>query len=270
MARFDTGDLREHWDDWKCADGRMVTADFGPDRIRVAPATAEAWQALARVMTHHDYRIRTADTDSYNCRAITGGSGPSLHSFGIALDVNWKTNPFLSTPDGREVRFSRRRSQDARAEDVMKGEADTDMTAAMIRDVRAIATVEGHPVFTWGGDWNSIKDAMHFQIDLTPDEMEAGLDWSTVAGEVVVPETHPLFPRRGHVGPVVEYLQRRLARLSPEHPGPADGHFGPKTAASVAAFQASRTPAVDEGEGYFGPWTLSELDAAEGERVADS
>lgn len=270
MGRFRTSQLREHWSDWQCKDAAMTAIDFGPDRILVALPTADAWAALARVLAHHGYSIRTADTDSYNCRAITGGTGLSLHAFGIALDVNWETNPFLETPDRRQVRFSRRRSQEARGQDVRAGEADTDMTEAMIAHVRAIETVEGLSAFEWGGDWNTIRDAMHFQLDVTPAELERGIDWNTVAGEPAVAKADPLFPRKGEVGPVVEYFQRRLARLSSTSPGTIDGWYGDKTAASVVAFQKSRAPKIEEGRAgeWIGPWTRGELDLAEAERAA--
>ena len=161
----------------------MVVVDFGPDRIRVAPPTAEAWQALAAILEQHGYNLRKSDTDSYNCRPITGGSGRSLHSFGIALDVNWTTNPYRDHPGVRDVRFSDKDTQDERADDVKRDLADTDMTEAMIADVRAISTKKGLRVFEWGGDWQSVKDAMHFEIDLSPDELAEGIDWSTVRGQ---------------------------------------------------------------------------------------
>lgn len=262
-----TSTLRDAWTDWECREARMTTVDFGPDRIRVVPSTADAWTALARVMANHDYGIRTADTDSYNCRAITGGSGLSLHAYGIGLDVNWETNPFRKTEDRRKVRFSLKRTQERRAEDVRAGEADTDMTAAMLHDVRAIKNVDGRTVFAWGGDWETIKDTMHFQIDLTPDEMERGIDWDTVPAAPEAPVD--AFGRRGDVGVGVEYYQRKLERLSPRSPGPIDGVYGEKTAASVAAFQESREPAVEEGTDgeIIGAWTRSQLELAEVERL---
>jgi D-alanyl-D-alanine carboxypeptidase/Putative peptidoglycan binding domain len=260
--------LRTAWKGWGCNEGKMLTIDFGPDRIRVVPSTKDAWTALAAVIARHAYTIRTTDTDSYNCRPITGGTGLSLHSFGIALDVNWDTNPYKQTANRRKVRFSNRRSQGARAADVKAGTADTDMTSFMIDEVRQIQNVDGRGVFVWGGDWNTIKDPMHFQVDLTPDEMARGVDWDTVARSV---SSTPLaaFVRLGDVGPEVEYYQRKLVRLSPASPGDPDGKYGHDTAASVLAFQRSRRPMVREGDDgeAIGPWTRSELDLAEVERL---
>lgn len=145
-----TAQLRQLWRNFECKEQDMVLVPFGPDKIRVAPPTSEAWDALAAVMLHHGYVIRTLDTDSYNCRRITGGSGRSLHSYGIALDVNWTTNPFLDHPGNRKVRFSNKATQDERAQDVRHGLADADMTQAMIRDVEAIKTKGGVKVFEWG------------------------------------------------------------------------------------------------------------------------
>jgi hypothetical protein len=177
-----TKQLRQLWRQFECADGAMVVVPFGPDKIRVAPPTAEAWDALAAVMQHHQYQIRTLDTDSYNCRPITGGSGRSLHSYGIALDVNWTTNPFLDHSGNRKVRYSNKATQDERAKDVRFGLADTDMTPQMIADIDAIKTKGGVKIFEWGGSWASHKDCMHFELDLSPDELAAGVDTSSVKG----------------------------------------------------------------------------------------
>ena len=177
-----TSNLQALWKKYECQEDEMALIPFGPDRIRVAPPTAPAWEALAAVLLHHGYDIRTSDTDSYNCRNIKNTQTKSLHSYGIALDVNWNTNPFIDHSGNRKVRFSGRPTQSERAEDVRLGTADTDMTEAMIDDVVAIQTKNGKRVFEWGGHWRSIKDCMHFEIDVAPDDLEAGIDEQTVKG----------------------------------------------------------------------------------------
>ena len=102
--------LRQLWKTFECEETKMVVVPFGPDRILVAPPSAPAWEALAAVLRHHRYDIRTTD-DSFNCRNIKGTKQKSLHSYGIALDINWNTNPFLRTPDKRKVRFSNQATQ---------------------------------------------------------------------------------------------------------------------------------------------------------------
>jgi hypothetical protein len=178
-----TEQLRDLWSAFECNAGGMVVIPFGPDHIRIAPPTAEAWQALAAVLQHHRYHVRTKDTDSYNCRSIKGTNKKSLHSFGIALDINWDTNPYRDHAGKRAVRYSKKETQEERAEDVRLGIADTDMTEVMIADVLKICTLEDkQQVFEWGGHWTSVKDCMHFEIDLSPEELEKGIDTTTVAG----------------------------------------------------------------------------------------
>jgi len=177
-----TAQLRQLWSDFECEEHKMVLLPFGPDKIRIAPPTSEVWDALAAVMLSHGYMIRTTDTDSYNCRTITGGSGRSLHSYGIALDVNWTTNPFIDHEGTRQVRFSSKPTQDERAQDVRRGVADTDMTPAMIADIEAIRTRSGVAPVKWGGHFTTRKDAMHFEIDCGPQDLASGIDHSTVRG----------------------------------------------------------------------------------------
>lgn len=175
----------------------MKIIAFGPDRIRVAPPTEDAWRAMAAVFDAHDYDIRTTDTDSYNCRTITGGTKKSLHSYGIALDINWKTNPYKDHDGVRTVQFSSKAGQEERAIDVKRHLADTDMTPAMIADIRAIKNQAGQTVFQWGGDWKSVKDAMHFQIDLSPDDLALGVDLATLrqpGGTIAPPPLQPETP----------------------------------------------------------------------------
>lgn len=181
-GRPDSAVLRLAWTDYECAEEKMTIIPFGPDKIRLAPPTCTAWEALARVLDAHDYAIRGAETDSYNCRSIKGGTVKSLHAYGIALDINWTTNPYRDHPGERPTLFSPADTQEARAEDVRLGKADTDMSQAMIDAVLAIRTKSGQPVFEWGGSWTSLKEAMHFQIDLTPTELAAGIDDATVKG----------------------------------------------------------------------------------------
>lgn len=191
-----TAQQRNNWRTYECNSDALTRIAFGPDQILVAPPTVDAWKALASVLAAHEYKIDTRTTDSYCCRAITGGTEKSLHAYGIALDVNPDTNPYQRTPDKRKVRFSAELTQEARARDVRLQRADTDMTAAMIADVMAIKTKAGKTVFDWGGNWDAIKDTMHFEMDVTPTDLAAGIDWATVKGaNGIAPETVAWIPQ---------------------------------------------------------------------------
>lgn len=255
-----TSQQRISWRAYECEQRAMERIPFGPDQILVAPPTVDAWRALAAVFAAHRYDIRIEDTDSYNCRPIKGGTGKSLHSYGIALDVNWETNPYKTTPGGRQVKFSTKATQAERANDVKRDVADTDMTRELIDDVLAIKTNNGKRVFEWGGNWTNVKDTMHFEIDVKPEDLESGIDWSTVRGRPVgapmegatreegfagVTERPPYWAEMlqqtepislGERGVKVEMLQRMLTDLGYSL-GAIDGKFGSLTREALLAFQ---------------------------------
>ena len=158
----------------------MIEVKFGPDRIMVASSTEPAWSALEAVLDRHKYTIRPADTDTYNCRNLRGSERKSAHSSGIALDLNWQTNPYQTHNGTRKARYSSKASQEERAADVRADLADTDMTEEMIADILAISTSSGARVFGWGGDRQTNKEAMHFEIIATPEDLATGIDPATV------------------------------------------------------------------------------------------
>lgn len=265
-----TQNMRQAWASFECRRKDMVRIPFGPDLILVAPPTIDAWKALERVLREFKYDIRIEDTDSYNCRNIKGGTEKSLHSYGIALDINWHTNPFIDHSSTRPPRFSNKLTQRERGQDVRLGKADTDMTREMIDAVLAIRTNAPDPkqVFDWGGYWETIKDSMHFQIQVTPAELAKGINWNTVAGgpaerdeeelvavrqdddnqmqampwpEVAIdhfPQPESIALREGDTGPMVTALQSGLVALN--YPvGAIDGDFGTLTRDALLSFQAN-------------------------------
>ncbi|MFI0844126.1 peptidoglycan-binding protein [Mesorhizobium sp. IMUNJ 23232] len=173
---------RQAWRTFDSADDAMTEIAFGSAHIKVARPTVPAWNALQMVLLSHDYSIRGDDTHGYFPRNIEGTTTRSLHALGIAIDVNATTNPVRKTPNRRKVWFSEKRTQADRAQDVLSNVADTDMTPEMIEDVRSVKTFEGKSVFGWGGSWTNKKDPMHFHIDVTPQDLAAGIDPSTVKG----------------------------------------------------------------------------------------
>jgi len=85
--------------------------------------------------------IKTYD-GCWNIRVMKGNAGLlSVHSWGMALDLNTATNPFQR--DGSE-------------------EVITDFSPGFIQCFSAAG-------FEWGGLWHSCHDAMHFQLPWTTD-----------------------------------------------------------------------------------------------------
>ena len=152
-----TSAMRAAWGP-PCVGSRMITVPLGDNgaRITIDRRWEHAIRALDMCFAAYDYEVRKADTGCYNCRTITGGTGYSLHAYGLPPDVNWSTNPY----GPRLV---------------------TDMPPAMILAIEAIRTVDGLTVWRWGGRYSGNKDAMHFDPQVTPDQIARGIDWATVA-----------------------------------------------------------------------------------------
>ena len=122
--------------------------------VTVDVLVVDALKALNAVLIDWDYRTRRADTGAYNCRQITGGTKYSLHAYGIAVDLNWNTNPY-----GRTL--------------------VTDMAIGMIEAIEGIRTAGGVQVWRWGGRYRGNKDAMHFEVVASPAELVRGIRSTT-------------------------------------------------------------------------------------------
>jgi hypothetical protein len=97
-----------------------------------------------------DDRSMAADnTSAFNCRQVVGGSGWSMHAYGLALDLDPRENPYL---EGGQVRPPQGRPY------VDRGQAKAGMVHAHDRVVRDFAAI-GWP---WGGRWTSSPDYQHF------------------------------------------------------------------------------------------------------------
>lgn len=75
------------------------------------------------------------DIQTFNYRRKTGGGGLSLHSWGIAVDINPSRNPYQARNNG---------------------ELQTDIPPQIIEIFKKYG-------FQWGGDWVGNRDPMHFE-----------------------------------------------------------------------------------------------------------
>lgn len=105
-----------------------------------------------------DKSMAANNTSAFNCRPVAGrNKGFSRHAYGVAIDVNPKTNPF--------VRLGKGKGGKDRV-DPPGGEAYLDRTQKLPglivkHDVAYKAfTSRG---FAWGGNWRTMKDYQHFQ-----------------------------------------------------------------------------------------------------------
>lgn len=134
---------------------------YGAGAIYVRSSIVTAVKALDKVLTAYNYATRANDTGAYNCRLNTSGTSYSLHAYGIAVDINWLSNPYSST-----LRTDMFRYGDGR----------------MPYRICDIKTNNGKQVWNWGGFWFGNKDAMHYEIVCSPADIATGINWNTVYG----------------------------------------------------------------------------------------
>ncbi|AGC36057.1 tail length tape measure protein [Rhizobium phage RHEph10] len=97
--------------------------------VQVHKAAADAFKGFLDELIGSGYKIKSLG--GYNLRDKVSGKGLSEHAFGNAIDINPEQNPYGS-------------------------KLITDMPA----NIREMAAKHG---LSWGGDWKSVKDAMHFE-----------------------------------------------------------------------------------------------------------
>jgi hypothetical protein len=178
-----TAELRRTWARYACAEPEMVTIRLLSHRTPVNPLAVDAFSALGQALLAAGYQARS--TWVYNCRDIrqtAPATTPrrSLHAYGLAVDIDPRTNPHRRNVRG-PIAFSAEPTQPGREADVRAGRAGTAFTPAQIAAAEAIRTVDGLQVFGWGGRWRSSHDAMHFEIRLTPAELVRGIAASSAS-----------------------------------------------------------------------------------------
>jgi hypothetical protein len=100
-----------------------------------------------------DERSMLADNTSvFNCRLVPGTNVGAQHAYGLAVDINPFENPEIQNgkadPPAAAAWADRSRS-----------------SPAMIRDEDAVWRAFRAIGWTWGGDWHSLKDYMHFSAN---------------------------------------------------------------------------------------------------------
>lgn len=146
-----------HWDNaGKVRTGRLVVAaDVAKDVAAILEDLYRERFPIQRMVPVAEYgsdddaSMAANNTSAFNCRAVTGGSSFSEHSYGRAIDINPLVNPYVS---GSTVLPS------AGAPYVDRSRDAAGMIHAGDEVVRAFAA-RG---WSWGGTWRSPKDYQHF------------------------------------------------------------------------------------------------------------
>ncbi len=146
-----------HWRfDGTVASGELVlAADVADDIISVFEKLYLSQFPIARLERidsfngDDDDSMDANNTSMFNCRAITGGASLSEHSFGTAIDINPIQNPYVTSsrvlPPAGNAFVDR-----------------TNVRAGMIIGGDVVVRAFADNGWSWGGNFNSIKDYQHF------------------------------------------------------------------------------------------------------------
>ena len=96
------------------------------------------------------------NTSAFNYRTIAGSSKLSNHSYGMAIDLNPKYNPYVKTASDGSVTC-----QPEAGRDYIDRTKEFDYKIDENDLAYRLFTEAG---FSWGGDWNSVKDYQHFEM----------------------------------------------------------------------------------------------------------
>lgn len=109
--------------------------------LLVADTSAPIWRAVAQIMATEPYLFREVAGGTYNCRP------PSLHAYGLALDLNPSKNPFQNPPVHN-------------------------YPATFITRMEGIRA-NGKQAIYWGGRFpaDNPPDTMHWQINVAPSDV---------------------------------------------------------------------------------------------------
>lgn len=115
---------------------KLVTVDFNGHKVKVHQLVAGCLNAVANEIKTNKIAYKVKEMGCY--RYDGNGAGQigtrSYHTYGVACDINWSTNPYSGGP------------------------AAHDMPDAYVQ------AFHNHG-WSWGGNWNSVKDYMHFEFN---------------------------------------------------------------------------------------------------------
>jgi hypothetical protein len=94
------------------------------------------------------------NSSGFNCRYIEGTTKYSMHSYGMAIDINPVQNPFILYEDGKK-----RVLPEAGKAYLDRGKSKKGMVTEEV-----ISIFKGNNFAVWGGDWKTIKDYHHFEV----------------------------------------------------------------------------------------------------------
>jgi D-alanyl-D-alanine carboxypeptidase len=141
-------------------DGEIVVLDAIANHVsQIFASLRERGFPVARAKLMNEYEgnddasMAQNNTSAFNVRPIAGGSSVSLHSFGVAIDLNPIQNPYVKRSATGVVISPRSGAEYVNRKSRRPGMAE------LVLDV-----FTEHGLTIWGGNWNNPTDYQHFQV----------------------------------------------------------------------------------------------------------
>lgn len=150
----------------ECTDGELVVLDAVASSVRsLFNELYNRRFPIARMRLLHHYSgddILSMEDNNTSCfchRPIEGSSTPSMHSYGVAIDINPLQNPFVTFKPGNEHN------------PIIQPKAGWEylnrhnQKPGMVESI--VALFAEHDFVRWGGSWTTPIDFHHFEIPLS-------------------------------------------------------------------------------------------------------
>lgn len=139
----------------------IVNRKIESDVLQIFKTLYENQYPIEKMVLIDDYNaddllsMEDNNTSAFNYRTISGSDKLSNHSYGMAIDLNPKYNPYVKTASDGSVICQPEggREYADRSKDFAHKIDENDLAYRLFTEAG----------FTWGGSWNSVKDYQHFE-----------------------------------------------------------------------------------------------------------
>lgn len=156
------------------SDGEIIVLDVIADKVeKIFAALLKKKFPLAQIQTIDHYKgddeksMEDNNSSAFNCRKIMGQNIYSIHSYGLAIDINPVQNPYMVKLQGAVKIFPASGKEYVDRSKLREGMV-SDNEVEIFRENKLIG---------WGGNWQSIKDWQHFEVSREHAEEIIGLSY---------------------------------------------------------------------------------------------
>lgn len=154
-------------------DGKLIVLDVAAERVLTIFRELHRNKfpiANMKLITEYngddELSMEDNNTSAFNCRTITGGSQLSVHTYGLAIDINPLQNPYIDNeyevgkqnvkvlPSAGMQYFNRTSLKPGMVENVFNSDQET-----------VVDLFKKNGFRIWGGSWESPVDYQHFQVE---------------------------------------------------------------------------------------------------------